>query len=58
MKAPYWCKVSKNLLRNGNISHGSVLAKAMSLCIQERGACNWPDVPEQYWEQAVDEMIV
>lgn len=57
-KAPYWCKVSVNLLRNGDISHGSVLAKAMSLCMQEKGVCKWPDVPEQYWEQAVNEMII
>lgn len=57
VNAPYWCKVTENLLLHGDVSHGSVLAKAMSLCVQERGECHWPDVPEQYWEQAVNDMI-
>ena len=34
-KAPAWCRVSENLLRTGEISHGTVLAKAMSLCVEK-----------------------
>ena len=56
-KAPAWCKVSANLLRTGETSHGTVLAKAMELCRNELGECNWPDVPEKYWDLAVKEMI-
>ncbi len=56
--APYWCEVTKNLLRRGNISHGTVLARAMNLCTDETGKCDWPDVPEEYWKQAVDELII
>lgn len=56
-KAPAWCKVSENLLRTGEISHGTVLAKAMELCRNELGECNWPNVPEKYWDLAVLEMI-
>lgn len=56
--APYWCQVSENLLRKGNISHGTVLARAMKLCSAENGTCKWPDVPEKYWKQAVQEMLV
>lgn len=56
-KAPCWCKVSKHLLRTGEISHGTVLARAMELCREENGVCNWPDIPEKYWEQAVKEML-
>jgi len=53
--APYWCIVTENLLRNGNISHGTVLAKAMTLCKEETGNCIWPNVPEKYWKRAVTE---
>lgn len=56
-KAPAWCKVSANLLRTGETSHGTVLAKAMELCRNELGECNWPDVPEKYWDLTVKEMI-
>ena len=55
--APYWCIVTEELLRNGNISHGTVLTKAMSLCKADTGSCIWPNVPEKYWKQAVDEII-
>ena len=57
-KAPYWCKVSENLLRTGEISHGTVLAKAMALCKDKFGECKWPNVPEECWEQAVKESFV
>lgn len=56
-KAPAWCKVSENLLRTGEISHGTVLARAMELCREKNGECNWPDVPEECWDLAVCEMI-
>ena len=56
-KAPAWCKVSEHLLRTGEISHGTVLAKAVELCKDELGECNWPNVPEKYWDLAVKEMI-
>ena len=56
-KAPCWCKVSENLLRTGEISHGTVLARAMALCRDKMGECNWPNVPEEFWEQAVKELI-
>ncbi|MDE7309516.1 MAG: metallophosphoesterase [Lachnospiraceae bacterium] len=56
-KAPGWSAVSEYLLRTGEISHGSVLARAMFLCREKTGQCNWPDVPEEYWEMAVNKMI-
>lgn len=55
--APYWCIVTENLLRNGNIPHSTVLERAMSLCDDETGNCIWPDVPEKYWKQAVAEIM-
>lgn len=56
-QAPSWCRVSENLLKTGEISHGSVLNKAMSLCHERNGNCIWPDIPEEYWQQAIKEMI-
>lgn len=56
-KAPAWCSVSKHLLRTGEISHGSVLAKAMALCKEQYGECNWPNVPEECWNLAINELI-
>lgn len=56
-KAPYWCKVTEILLRTGEISHGTVLARAMTLCKDTFGECSWPNIPEECWEQAVKELI-
>lgn len=56
-KAPYWCSVSEHLLRTGEISHGTVLTRAMALCKSKFGECNWPNVPEECWRQAVKEKV-
>lgn len=56
-KASYWCKVTENLLRTGEISHGQVLERAMAICREETGKCNWPDIPEECWQKAVRELI-
>lgn len=37
--------------------HGSVLSRAMELCRRETGECIWPNVPEKYYKQAIDELI-
>lgn len=55
--APCWCKITEALLRTGDISHGSVLRRAMELCYQETGACNWPDIPEKYMVISFQEQI-
>lgn len=56
-KAPYWCKVTETLLRTGEISHGTVLARAMTLCEDTFGECSWPNIPEECWEQAAGELL-
>ncbi len=55
--APYWALVSESLLRGGTVSHGTVLSRAMALCEQENGRCDWPQVPEACWERAYAELI-
>ena len=56
-KAPYWCKVSENLLRTGTIPHSMVLTRAMAICKDNFGKCIWPNIPEECWEQAVRELL-
>lgn len=29
----------------------------MALCQEELGECHWPDIPERFWEMAVQELI-
>ena len=53
--APSWSKSTERLLSNGRVSNGAVLGRAMELCKQETGECNWPDIPEKYWEKALIE---
>lgn len=60
--APYWCIITAELLRSkGNSAYGhahaEVLQRAMELCRLETGVCNWPDIPEKYWEEAVRELL-
>ncbi len=53
--APNWCKITQKLLRTGEVSHGKVLQRAMELCKEETGECNWPDIPDLYWEKGLKE---
>lgn len=53
--APCWSQITENLLRKGDISHGQVLRRAMELCYQETGACDWPDIPERFMEMSLRE---
>lgn len=56
-KAPSWCKVTEHCLKNGTISHSTVLAKAIAICREKSGECIWPDIPEEYWEQAINLLL-
>ncbi len=53
--APCWSKITENLLRKGDISHGQILRRAMELCYLETGASNWPDIPERFMEMSLQE---
>ncbi len=56
--APYWNKITESLLRGGNVSHGTVLYRAMELCKQETGECIWPCISEEYMQRAYDELVL
>ena len=55
--APYWSRITEKILQEGRVSHGTVLGRVMELCREETGSCNWPDIPEKYWEQAIGELL-
>lgn len=55
--APYWTKVTEHLIMTGELSYGTVLAKAMDYCVEEEGDCVWNNVPEKYWQRAVEELM-
>jgi predicted phosphodiesterase len=56
-KAPCWSLITEYILRNGTISHGNVLLRAMELCEEDNGSCKWPEIPEKYWAKAVYEKL-
>lgn len=56
--APCWSQITGHLLLTGEISHGTVLSRAMKYCIEETGDCKWYDIPEKYWEKAVNELLL
>ncbi len=55
--APYWSLITEYVLRTGLKSQGEILSRAVDLCKKETGDCIWPDIPEKYWAQAVEETI-
>lgn len=55
--APYWTQITKHLILTGEVSHGTVLAKAMSLSKEETGKAVWYDISDKYWEKAMEMLI-
>ena len=55
--APYWCIITKHVLWGEKIDPGVVLERAEELCTLKYGHCNWPDIPEECWAQAVGEFV-
>lgn len=55
--APCWTRSTEHMLRNGTVSHGTVLTRANQLCHEETGSWGWPNLPEKYWEMAVKECL-
>lgn len=55
--APYWMQITKHLMLTGEVSHKAVLTRAMQLYEEETGESSWYNVPDQYWEKAIDELL-
>lgn len=54
-QAPAWYRITKAMLRGGNISQANLLFRASELYRQTTGMCDWRNIPEQYWQMALEE---
>lgn len=54
--APCWTRMSINNLKGGNVSHVYGLKRAMEITKEKYGECNWPEIPEECFEQALAEI--
>lgn len=54
-KAPAWSKITIHTLRTGNDYNLACLTRAKELCAKAEGTVVWPDIPEKYWQQALQE---
>ncbi len=57
--APYWTRFTELLITNrcGEYTHGAMLNRAMEICCEEHGSCEWPMVPEACYAKAFDEIV-
>lgn len=54
-KAPAWSKITVHTLRTGTDYNLACLRRASKLCEEAEGSVTWPDIPEKYWQQALQE---
>ncbi|MDE7198304.1 MAG: metallophosphoesterase [Lachnospiraceae bacterium] len=54
-KAPSWSEITMYTLRTGIDHNFDCLNRAKELCRQAEGSVTWPDIPEEYWKQALKE---
>lgn len=54
-KAPAWSKITIHTLRTGTDYNSACLRRASKLCEEAEGSVTWPDIPEKYWQQALQE---
>ena len=57
-QAPGWCRITKEVLRHGQATHLMTLMKAQELYEQDTGINDWKNIPEEYWNIALEEMKV
>lgn len=55
-QAPGWYRITKDVLRNGRATHLMTLMKAQELYEQDTGINDWKNIPEEYWNMALEEM--
>ena len=54
-QAPGWYRITKQVIMGGTVTHLTVLSRAVELYRQDTGILNWKNVPEKYWNLALDE---
>ena len=57
-QAPGWCRITKEVLRHGQATHLMTLMEAQELYEQHTGINDWKNIPEEYWNMALEEMKV
>ncbi len=58
-RTPHWCRITALLIQDRlpeGIAHAHLLERAMALCRQETGDCRWPDIPDRFWDKAMEEL--
>jgi hypothetical protein len=57
--APYWTRFTELMVtgKSGNHTHGSMLNRAMDICHEKYGECNWPKIPEECYAKAFSEIL-
>lgn len=50
-----WYRITKQVILGGTVTHLTVLSRAAGLYRQDTGIQNWRNVPEKYWNLALDE---
>lgn len=53
-KAPCWYRMTKHILRTGNDSFPAMIRKARELYMSHTGIDTWKNIPEKYWEMALE----
>lgn len=54
-QAPAWCRIIKAMLSGKKVTQIQVLVKACEYYKQYTGIEDWKDIPEEYWEMALEE---
>ena len=57
-QAPGWSRVTRHMLPGGPVTHMEALARASALCARHTGKTEWKNIPETYWNMALEELGV
>ena len=55
LQAPAWYRVTKAFLQGKCVTPMMVLTRACNLCEEQEKTVDWRNIPEKYWEMAVNE---
>ena len=55
-QAPAWYRVTKEVLRGGNVPQIALISRANELYEKHTGISDWTNIPEKYWNMALVEL--
>lgn len=58
IQAPAWYRVTKEVLRGGDVPQIALISKANELYEKHTGINDWDNIPEKYWEMALYELKI